>query len=226
MYIYIVDVFLVWRPCTLCVWLERSILSPLKNSTFDTLFTISVRWISPFSPPVWLLSLCSFLHILKQKMQPSGDASGIYTGCWLGLGTNQGVYLDYAPFFTTSWRIWAKTPSFAVFSMSLVCVCVVGTFVSYLIVCSNSAYVPDFWARCVQTLFYLDVFLWNTNFIVFGVWLRLIGQASVCSNLSILSPCASFLVWKVLTWNRNQDRFLTSCSYTSIWWRFPGSSSK
>ena len=101
----------------------------------------------------------------------------------------------------------------------------------FLILCYKSAYTRGFWARCSQPLLSKCLRILFDMFLIqcLGGWLRLIGQASVCSNLSISSPLALFLALNMFTWNRTQNCVFTtqkwlpkrtSCFYRNISGRF------
>ena len=129
----------------------------------------------------------------KAKVCPDNNFTAyVYTGCWLGLSTNVGCLLGLGTIFYYKLMLfWPKHLFLQWFQWAW------WIFLDplYLILCYNSAYIPGFWARCFHTL--LSICLRFSLKCLFkshlGVWLRLIGHASICSHLSILSPVASFL---------------------------------
>ena len=83
---------------------------------------------------LFLLATYVYTETYKQSL--------VYTGCLLGLGTNPDRLLGLGTLSYYRLTILGQNTYFAMFSMSLVCVCVVGTFA--LILCYNSAYIPGF----------------------------------------------------------------------------------
>ena len=151
---------------------------------------------------------------IPRRVLQGVEGQGIYRVLtWI---RHQGVSLDQAPTISTSWRFWAKTPIFAVFSMSLVCV--VGTFVSYIVLefCIHSRILSSLF----QTLRHQDVygFLEMPNF--YSIW----GLDSDSLDKQAFAPIFQFEVLcvvshtkKVLTWNRNRNHVLTSQKWYPKW---------
>ena len=151
--------------------------------------SISLHMYPSTYPPI-CLSIYTHLFVYPYIYLPTYLSLSMYihTGCLVGLGTFPEGLVGLGTLFTTTRRFWAKTPIVAVFSTSLVCVCVELLFLFVMFYfcmqsrISSSLSSNPFLSRCLRFLVEMPIL------IVFG---GLIGQASMCSNLSILGPFAS-----------------------------------